>query len=230
MMKNSLRVALGGSTAVLALALLASPAAAAPSGLDAAKQVATARIDGRLATLKALTTAVGAAKHLTAAHRTTLTTLLQGDQSGLTALRTKVSGETTVAGVRTDAQRMVDDYRIYLLVGPKVRLSVAADIETAAVAQLKTTADTLAAAIATAKQNGKDTTRAEADLADLRAQTDAAGTAIAGQADTLLAIAPGPDAAAIQGKVKPVREAVRTGRTDLRKALADAKAIRAALA
>lgn len=230
-MKHSVRVALGTGTTILALAMTATPTfAAPPTGLDAAKQVVTARIDGRLATLKALTTAVGAAQHLTSAHKATLNDLLSGDQSGLTTLRTKVSGETTLAGVRADGQSMVDDYRIYLLVAPKVRLTVALDIEAAAAAQLKTTADTLAAAIATAKQNGKDTTKAEADLADLRTQTDAANTAIAGQTDTLLAITPGPDGAAIQAKVKPVRDAVRTGRTDLRKAQADAKAIRAALA
>jgi hypothetical protein len=118
---------------------------------------------------------------------------------------------------------------VYLLVAPKVRLTIAADLETTAVGQLRITADRLAAAIAAAKAAGKDTTQAEADLADLRAQTDAANTAVTGQADRLLAIAPGPDGSAIQNQVKPVRDAVRTGRTDLRKALADAKAIRGLL-
>lgn len=230
-MRHSVRVALGTGTTILALAMSAAPTyAAPPTGLDAAKQVVTARIDGRLATLKALGTAVDAAQHLSAAHKSTLSTLLQSDQSGLNTLRTKVSGETTLAGVRADGQSMVDDYRVYLLVAPKVRLTIALDLETAASGALKTTADTLAAAIATAKQNGKDTTKAEADLADMRTQTGAADTAITGQTDTLLAITPGPDGTAIQAKVKPVRDAVRTGRTDLRKAQADAKAIRAALA
>jgi hypothetical protein len=121
---------------------------------------------------------------------------------------------------------MVNDYRIYILVAPKVRLTIALDVEGAAVQRLHQTADTLAAAIAKAKQAGKDTTKAEADLADLRGQTDAAGTAIAGKADTLLAIKPGPDAQAIHNQVSPAREAVKTARGDLCKAVADAKAVR----
>lgn len=234
-MKNSIRVALGCGTAVLGLVLTSAPAFADPSPsplparLDAAKQVVTARIDGRLATLHALNTAVSAAQHLTSAHKGTLTGLIQSDESGLTALKTKVSGETTLAGVRADDQSMVNDYRVYLLVAPKVRLTIAADLETTAVTRLRTTADKLTAAIAAAKAAGKDTTQAEADLADLKAQTDAASTAVTGQADAVLAIQPGPDGTAIQNQVKPVRDAVRTGRTDLRKALADAKAIRGLL-
>jgi len=233
-MRYPIRLAVSG-TVVLAAVLTSAPAFADPSApplparLDAAKQVVTARIDGRLATLRALTTAVTAAQHLTSAHKATLTGLIQGDQSGLSALKTKVSGETTLAGVRADEQSVVADYRVYLLVEPKVRLTIAADVEDAVVARLREAADKLAAAIAAAKQAGKDTTQAEADLADLKAQTDAADAAVAGKADTLLAVAAGPDANAIKGQVAPVRDAVRTARTDLRKAVADAKAIRTAL-
>ncbi len=234
-MNTPLRAALGCGTAALALILGATPAFAAPSPsplpvrLDAAKQVVTARIDGRLATLRALSTAVDAATHLTPAHKNTISTLIGQDQSGLSSLRTKVAGETTLAGVKADDQSMVDDYRIYLLVAPKVRLTISADLETTAVGQLDTAADTLAAAIASARAAGKDTTRAEADLADMKAQTAAASTAIAGKADTVLAIAPGPDGQAIQNQVSEVRDAVRSARTDLRKALADAKAVKADL-
>jgi hypothetical protein len=236
MMNHPIRIALGAGTAALALALSSTPAFADPSPsplpvrLDAAKQIVTARIDGRLATLHALSTAVNAAQHLSAGHKSTLSSLIQTDESGLTTLKTKVSAETTVAGVRADDQSMVNDYRVYLLVAPKVRLTIAADLESTAVGQLNTTADKLAAAIAAAKAAGKDTAQAEADLADMRTQTGAAGTAIAGKADALLAVSAGPDATAIKNQVSPVRDAVRTARTDLRKALTDAKAIRTALA
>jgi len=224
---------------VLGPFLAAGPAAAAPAPapsasplparLDGAKQVVTARIDGRLAALRVYNTAVQSAQHLGSAHRSTLANLISADQSGLTALRGKVAGETTVAAVRADDQSMVDDYRIYLLVGPKVRLTVAADVETAAAKQLRQVADTLATAIAAAKRAGKDTTKAEADLADLRAQLDAADGAISGKADALLAVAPGPDGDAIRAKVAVARDAVKTARTDLRKAATDAKAIKTAL-
>jgi hypothetical protein len=214
------------------LVFVASPAYAGPADagkLDAAKKVVTARIDGRLAALKAHSVTVQNAKHLSSAHKTTLTGLISADQSGLTDLRTKVAGETTLAAVKADDQHMVDDFRIYILVGPKVRLTVVADAESAAITALEKAADALSTAIAAAKNAGKDTTKAEADLADLNAKVAAAKSAVTGQADTLLAIQPGPDGTAITGKVKAVRTAVRTAGQDLHKAAADAKAAKAAL-
>ena len=230
MMKTFAR--LTAAAVVVATALLGAPAYAAPTDatkLDAAKKVVTARIDGRLAALKAHAVTVQNAQHLSSAHKTTLTGLISADQDGLTALRTKVAGETTLAAVKADDQHMVDDFRIYILVGPKVRLTVAADAETAAVAALEKAAAALSTAIAAAKQAGHDTSKAEADLADLNAKVTAAKAAIAGPADTLLAISPGPDATAIAGKVKTVRTAIKTAGQDLHKAAADAKAAKAAL-
>lgn len=219
----------------VSLALVATPAYADPTAdaakvkLDGAKKVVVARIDGRQAALKAHSVTVQNAQHLSSAHKTTLSGLIAADQSGLSALRTKVTGETTLAAVKADDQHMVDDFRIYILVGPKVRLTVAADAEASAITELQKVAGKLGAAIAVAKQTGKDTSKAEADLADLNAKVAAAQTAVAGQADKLLAIPPGPDANAITGAVKAVRDAVKTAGQDLHKAVADAKAARAAL-
>jgi len=141
----------------------------------------------------------------------------------------KNAAETTVAAVKADAQSMVDDYRVYLLIEPQAHLTIAMDIETTAAGTLRQVADKLAAAIDAAKAAGKDVTKAEAGLADLRTQVGAAEAAIDGKADTLLALKPGPDGNAIRAQVGPIREAVRAARTALRKAAADAKAIKAAL-
>src|SRR5687768_10758878 len=121
--------ALAALTMTALLAGPAAPAVAAPSpgasarasagaGLDAAKQAVTGRIDKRLDTLEKLNAAVSGAKHLGEAHKATLTKLIADDRAGLTALRAKAAGETTGAALREDAQRMVHDYRIYLLVAP----------------------------------------------------------------------------------------------------------------
>jgi hypothetical protein len=220
---------IAAAVAVTATLALSATPAYADTRLDAAKKVVIARIDGRLAALKAHSVTVQNAKHLSSSHKTTLDGLISADQSGLNALRTKVAGETTPAAVKADDQHMVQDFRIYLLVGPKVRLTVAADAESAAIPELQKAADALSAAIAAAQQAGQDTTKAEADLADLNAKVSAAQAAISGQADKLLAIPPGPDANAISGPVKAVREAVKTAGQDLHKAVADAKAAKAAL-
>jgi hypothetical protein len=223
---DTVATSLPPATTVLTAAVTVPAASPAPGTLAGEKAVALARIDGRLHTLAALKTAIGAATHLTGGHRGTLAGLVSADISGLTALRAKVGGEQTVAAVRTDERGMVVDYRIYLLVVPKVRLTIASDVETAAVATLGGVHDTLAAAIAKAKAQGKDVSAEQAELTDLASQAAAAGSAVAGRADALLAVAPSADPSAMSAAVSPVRAAVRGARQDLRKAVADARQIR----
>jgi hypothetical protein len=193
-----------------ALVLTTTPAnAAGKPGLDAVKKVVTARLDGRLETLRALSTAVSGATRLTAGHKSSLNSIIDHDRSGLTALRTKVAGETTAAAVKADATSMVDDFRVFLLVVPQVHLVVAIDLETAAAAGLTRAGDKL--------------TKAGKDIGDLHSEISAATAAINGEAGTLLAVKPSADATAMKGAVSPVRTAVRPARTHLKTARADAK-------
>jgi hypothetical protein len=215
---------------ITSLAVGLAAAGAAPAyatdGLTEAKRVVTAQIDGRLAALRVMSAAVNEAQRLTAPHKATLKDLIATDTTGLTNLKAKVAGETTVAAVRADAASMVKDYRIYLLVVPKVHLTHALDLADAAIAVLRQVYDRLTAAVATAKQAGKNVGDADARLADLKSQLTAAAGLTAGKADTLLAIKPGPDADAIRNALRPIRDAVHTARGDLRAAVADAKAVR----
>jgi len=232
MLKTLFRAAVltTGLAAVLAagsVVLLATPAQADDAtAVDRAKAEITRRIDLRLAALLRFEAALTAAAHLTDAHESTLKDLVADDRTGLTALKTKVAGETTLAALRADAASMVNDYRIFILVGPKVRLTIAADHQAAAVARLQTAHDNLATAVAQAKAAGKDVAAAEQDLADMQAAIDKAKTGLAGQVDTLLAIQPGPDGNAIRAKVGAVRRALGQVRLDLRTALAEARAVR----
>ena len=210
----------------LATAIGLGAPAFADTGVDAAKTALTNRINLRLTALQRDTTIIGAAKNLTAGHKSTLDTLMSQDTAGLSALKTKVAGETTLAALKTDATSMVDDYRIFLLVGPKVRLTTAGDAESAAVTRLRTLHDKLADLVAKAKAGGADTSAAEAQLADMSAAVDKVGTDTSGQVDGLLAVAPGPDAAAIQAKVSAVHAALASGRSDLATAISDAKKVR----
>jgi hypothetical protein len=87
-------------------------------------------------------------------------------------------------------------------------------------------AEKLAAGVATAEQDGKDTAAAEADLAAMDSQLDAAGAALAGQVDKLLAIQPGPDGDAIKAQVRAVRQQLRAALQALRNAVAEARQVR----
>jgi hypothetical protein len=220
------RVAVIAGVALAGICVAAPAQAADPAGLAEAKHQVTLRIDGRLSTLNGLKTAVDGAKYLTAGHRTTLTRLLADDVTGLTSLKTKVAGETTLAGVKGDVQSMINDYRVYILVVPKVRLTIGGDLAASAGARLQQAHDRLVAAVAKAKAAGKDTAAAEAKLADAQTKINEASAAIAGKTDTLLGVAPGPDAQAIHAQVRPVRGALRTARQDLRAALVDLRWVR----
>ncbi|GHJ46358.1 hypothetical protein Cs7R123_37000 [Catellatospora sp. TT07R-123] len=227
--------AAGLIAATLGLTAALPAQAAAPAGvvladkattLDAAKKLTTARIDGRLAVLRANGVAIRNAARLADGHQSALQAILDKDIAGLTELKTKVAGETTLEAIRADARSMVEDYRVYILVQKQVHLTVAADVETAAVARLRGAYDKLAKAIEAAKAGGTDTSAAEAKLADLKSQLDAAESAVGGVADALLAVQPGPDADAIKAKTQAAREKVHAARTALKAAIADAKAIK----
>jgi hypothetical protein len=226
--------------AAVATAALAATAAALPAhaqavvrtvgtsapGLSAAQALVTARINGRLETLNALALAVNNAAHMTSSDKSTLSALIKSDISGLTALRTKVGGETTVAAVRADGTSMVDDYRVYMLVQPKVHLANAFDIEAAAQTALQKVHDDLAAKLSAA---GGGTSSEQALLSDLESQIQAARQADSGHVSTLLAIQPGADADAIRNALSPLVSDARTARKDLVKARSDAEQLRAAL-
>jgi hypothetical protein len=191
-MNRTLRTTVVATTA-LAVALVAgAPADAAVKPLDAAKKAVTSRIDKRLTALKDFTATLGKAKQVQAGHRGTLTTLIGGQVTGLTALRAKVSTETTAAAVKTDAHHMINDYRVFILTGPKVRLTAAIDTELAVVDKLHD--------------------RANVDDAKL----DAVAKSLDGQVGNLLSIEPGPDGDAIRARVKTVRQAARDARTSLK--------------
>lgn len=224
-MKRVLTLAVG---AAIAVAMPSAPAVAADdTALAAAKKLTVARIDGRLAALKVDGVAIRNAARLTDGHQSTIQAIIDRDTAGLTALKAKVQGETAVAAVKEDARSMVVDYRIYMLVGPQVRLTLAADVADAVDARLGEVADKLAAAIEKAKANGQDVAEAQAKLDHMRAELAAATTD--GAADTLLATAPSPDAAAMKAAKDAARAKIRAARGHLRTAAADAKACAASL-
>ena len=147
-MNRILRTAALAVAALTCTALAAAPAVAAPSerGVDAAQRAVTTRIDKRLDALKKFSTTLAEAKQVQPAHRETLTKLLEEQTTGLTELRRKVESETTREAVKADARRMVADYRVFLLTGPKVRLTAAIDTELAAADRLN--ADAVTASLA----------------------------------------------------------------------------------
>jgi hypothetical protein len=222
----------GGAAYASAASTPNSTSSSAPSSggsarLSAVKSIANARIQGRLATLHALSLAVSDSKYLTSDEKSALDKQINADLSGLTALSSKMSAETTAAAVRADEVAMVDDYRVYLLMAPQTRLTDALAAESDASATLQKVYAALSDLAN--KQSGGPTASQKAELADLQSEVSAAQAAIANQVSTELAIQPGPDETAIHNALEPVKDAVKTAHQDLLKARSDAKELRASL-
>lgn len=204
-----------------------APASGGSARLTAVKAAANARIQGRLATLHALSLAVSDSKYITSDEKSALDKQINADISGLTALSSKMSAESTAAAVRADEAVMVDSYRVYLLMAPQTRLTDALAAESDAATTLQK-AYTALSDLAN-KQSGGPTATQKSELADLQAQISAAQSAIANQVNTELAIQPSPDETAIHNALEPVKSAVKSAHQDLLKARSDAKELRASL-
>src|SRR5437870_177320 len=106
---------------------LATGTASAQDG-TAAKRVVEAKIDLRLAQLDRLHSLVDASRDLTDGDRSALDTILENEKAGLTDLRADVDAATDLQTIANDAQSMIDDYRVFVVVTPQVHLVIATDI------------------------------------------------------------------------------------------------------
>ena len=201
------------------------PSTSAPArDLGAAKARCTAAIDVRLAKLTQLEGRVDRAKRLTDGHRATLHGINTNARTGLTALRTKIEGDSDAATLKSDCQSIVLDYRIFALRAPQENLVIAADAETAAVTKLQSVEPKLSDAIAKAEAAGKDVTAAKAAFADLEAKVNDASQHVTGLANTVIGYQPA-DYNANHELLTPARTNVKTAVADLKAASADVRTI-----
>lgn len=188
-------------------------------GLDAVKQAAHAAIEARLTALNAASSIIKSSAFM-GADQTAITSMLQGDVSGLTALDATIQADTTTAQARADAQKIYTDYRVFALALPVAHMTRAADVITKLVVPHLTTAEAKLQAAITAK----GTTDLQPLLDDMKAQTAAADSLAAPLPAALEALRPA-DWNANHEVLSPDRTALETARADLRKARQDARQI-----
>jgi hypothetical protein len=187
-------------------------------------------INRRFTTLTALSTRVSTSKVLTSADAAALQSEIGSTRSGLTSLKATIDAETSIPALKLDIVKIAADYRVYLLVAPQVHLVNAADGVLAAQTRFATVNTNLAARIATAKAAGKDTTAAQADLDAMNKAVTAAGNLAGPLPAQLLPLTPAQYNGGTAGLVlTAARAALVQARTDLKSAVADAQACRAAL-
>lgn len=185
-------------------------------------------ITRRLTTLSTLSTKISSASHLTADDKTALAGEVSTETTNLTTLKTKLDAETTLAGARADAQSIFNGYRVYALVVPKIALIRTADGLQATEAKLTALAPKLQARISAAQANHKSVGDLQAKLSDMITQTATAQTTSTAVEAKVLPLQPS-DYNSDHTLLSGYRNQLQTAHTANQTAIADAKAIVAAL-
>jgi hypothetical protein len=193
--------------------------------------VGLCEIDRRLATIDRLGNGIETARALTDDHQAALQRILDRSAAGLRSLRAEIEADTTVPELRKDIESVFEDFRIYTLVTPQVRLVIAADTVERAGAALNDTAVNLATLIARAEANGRDVAEAKGHLAAMETAIDEALAGVDGVAARVLPLTPPDWNAGLAGPIlRAARQSIADARADLRTATAEARLVIAALA
>ena len=187
---------------------VAEAAAAKDGSVGGLRGLGDCEIDRRLDAITKLQSRVADAAGLAPGDRDALNAQLAADTGGLTALRAKIDGESDVQVLKTDLREIATDFRIYLLMGPKVAEVIAADSELAAAARLGTQAVRLQARIDADKAAGKDVTTAQAALDAMTAKASQVAPLVTGVPAAVLPLTPAQYNA---GTAKPILVSSRTG-------------------
>lgn len=246
-MKRSL---IGGSIGVVAIvaglglavwsvpavaATVGAPAGAANVGTGTASSGIAATVgrswlehalSRRVAALSGLSASVEKSATLSTAVRRTLESQLAAETSGIDALAAAAPGEPT-ATLESTATTMVDRYRVFLVMVPKVRISERAARQLAAEQRATRLETVVATRIAAAQKAGRTVAQAESAYQDLVRQVSTASsdTSAAGSVVSVQPSGYPGDAGTIQG----CRADLRSARSTLPAIRTDLRAIRSSL-
>jgi hypothetical protein len=189
--------------------------------LPAAKVLVEALLKERVVTLEELTASVSRARDVTASDKAELQSELASDLAGMQGLEQQVPNDTTCAELVANAETMVFDYRVYLLMTPKTDLVIVSDTESAITSTVGRWEPGIQAAITYAADHGRDVAGAQQALADLKTQLSDALATLQGVSATVLAQtpagSPGNHAVFLEArnKCETVSGELRTVRQDL---------------
>ncbi|MDA8360299.1 MAG: hypothetical protein M0Z95_29280 [Actinomycetota bacterium] len=184
-------------------------------------------LHARLARLSELSSVISASAHLTPGDRSTLTADVASEEAGIGAILRQVPGDSTCGELRNAARQMIVNYRVYVVMAPQVRLTIADDDEVA-IGTVISRAITRVQGEINGSSNQTGVAAARASLAAAENQAAAAGRDSAGISATVLLFTPSsyPDC---WSSFLSARTSLREGLVALRAARADLRAAIAAL-
>ena len=197
------------------------------AALDALKAKCDAAITERLNSIGVVTARISSAKHLGTDQAALLAIFNDpstGAIGGLNALKTKIDDPNGDPNLKADCDSIFTNFRIYALRIPQVRLVVAADDETAAIARLTTAATNLQNLIDKVKDTSRDLDGAKAALADMNAKLADATKQVNGVNTAVIKFSPS-DWNKKHDVLAPYVTDVKAVRADLVAAVADARTV-----
>ena len=136
--------------------------------VDQIKERAQAAIDRRLDTIDRLRAALNERNHVTARHKADLIVDLNEAEAGLRTLSREIAAATTLPQLRVLVPKIATDFRIYLVVAPKVHEVIAGDTMVWVVGNpLADAQSRIEEAIQRAQDAGYDTSEAEQYLGQM---------------------------------------------------------------
>ncbi|MCX6780114.1 MAG: hypothetical protein NT034_02965 [Candidatus Magasanikbacteria bacterium] len=136
-------------------------------------------VNARLSALASLKVEINSSTYLTGTQKTTLSTMVDTNVSGLNALLTKIKADTDLATLKADSEKIYTNFRIFSVFTPKIRASIAFYAQANYSAKAGEVVATVQSKINDFKDSG-------VDMTDNQAALDAAKAALV-QADAKIA-------------------------------------------
>jgi hypothetical protein len=217
---------LAGSVAVDADTTPVPSPSAAPTpaphslSLGALKVRCNSAVQRRLGTLGTDDTFVKQSSALTGVDQTALEAQISTDQTGLTALDKTIQGDSTFMQAHADCELIVTDYRVYVMLDPKIHEVIAADGVSKVNSTFETLIPELQSLINASSVSATVKAKAQADLNDLTSKVNASHTSISGVTASVINLTPS-GWPGNQVDLKSARSNIQTARTDLAGARTD---------
>ncbi len=208
---------------------------AAPAGalsaavMTRAKEKANKEIDRRINALNELVARIGGMSKISPEFKQNLTTNVQNQINLLTALKTKIEGDTDGATLKADIKSITQTHRVFVLLMPQARIAAAADREATLINMFIGLGTKLQARLNDAQQKGADITALAAALTDMEAKLKSAQTHAQAAVIGSATLAPDEgDAAKMKANtdaLKAARAEIVAAQKDLNDARKDAETI-----
>ncbi|MDE2026851.1 MAG: hypothetical protein KGJ07_10295, partial [Patescibacteria group bacterium] len=127
-------------------------------------------ITNRLTALNSLLSKLQSDKRLSDNEKSSLSTEIQSQISGLTALKAKIDADTDATTAKTDEKTIITSYYVFAVFEPKIRLLVVINNLQTVSNNIQTLVPQLQNLIDTFKSQGKDVTQLQTLLDDISSQ------------------------------------------------------------